>query len=164
MILIDTSVYISALADSEIENMIREAGKKAFIISSEVIEREINKASFYLQKIGKRRDSERLKEIYNFAVGGTIKLTERVINISDKYSDEVRINLGKDKANEMEDDFRIVASASVAGIKHIATFNRKTMSNEEIVTVYERINQSSNLKTPKFIKTKGDLFALLSSI
>ena len=41
MFLVDTSVYINALADSEVEIMLREAGKKAFIISSEVIEKEI---------------------------------------------------------------------------------------------------------------------------
>ena len=65
MILIDTSVYIAALADKELEEKLREAGKKAFIISSEVIEKEINKASDFLRSRSKKQEAERLKELYN---------------------------------------------------------------------------------------------------
>jgi len=163
MILVDTSVYIAALTDKEIENMLKCAEKKAFIISSEVIEKEINKASDFLRSIGKKQDAEKLKELYNSTLSGTIKLTDRVINVSDKYTDKVRKKFGKDKAKKMKDDFRIVASASIGGIKDIATFNRKTMANEEIVQIYKEINSKERLKTPEFIKSKDDLFRFLSS-
>lgn len=91
-------------------------------------------------------------------------MTDRVVNISNKYSNEVRARFGKGKTSEMEDDFRIVASASIAALKVVATFNRKTMANEEIIQLYEKINKTNDLKTPKFIKTKEGLFAFLSSL
>lgn len=42
----------------------------------------------------------------------------------------MRTKFGKGKAKAMEDDLRIVASASRVA-KAIATFNRKTMANED---------------------------------
>ena len=101
--------------------------------------------------------------MYNSTLSGTIRLTERVITISDKYAENVRKELSKDKAKRMKDDFRIVASASVGGIKGIATLNRKTMANDKIVRVYNKINSKEGLKTPQFIKSKEDIFRFLPS-
>ncbi len=163
MILVDTSVYISALADNEIENMLKEAHKKAFIISSEVIEKEIDLASDFLKKRGQKNDAHRLKELYNGAISGTIRLTDRVRELSDEYASEIENKISRARANEMKDDFRIVASASIGSIEAIATFNRKTMANPEIASVYREINNTHKLKTPRFARTKDDMSKLLSS-
>ena len=163
MILVDTSVYIEALADKELEEKLRGAGKKAFIISSEVIDDEIKEAVSFLRKTRRRDEAERLKEIYNSSTGGTIRLTHRVINIAGFYSHEITEKFGKNKSIEMKDDLRIVASASIAGLKYIATFNRKTMANEEIIEIYNKMNNANKLRTPIFINTKKALFDLLSS-
>lgn len=163
MILVDTSVYISALADSEIENMLKEARKKAFIISSEVIEREIELASNFLRKRDRKDDAYRLKELYNSVISGTIKLTDRVIELSDKYSEEVKAKISKSRSQEMEDDFRIVSSAVIGNVETIATFNRKTMANPDMVSIYNETNSKNNLKTPRFVRTKEELLKLLSS-
>lgn len=66
-------------------------------------------------------------------------------------------------AKEMADDFQIVASASIASLKFIATFNRRTMANEEIIPIYNKVNSANKLRTPSFIKTKEALFKFLSS-
>ena len=163
MILVDTSVYIEALADKELEEKLRGTGKKAFIISSEVIDDEIKEAVYFLRRTRRRDEAERLKEIYNSSIGGTIRLTHRVANIAGLYSQEILEKFGKNKSIEMKDDLRIVASASIAGLKYIATFNRKTMANEEIVDIYNKMNNKNKLRTPIFINTKKALFALLPS-
>ncbi len=163
MILVDTSVYISALTDKEVEELLREGHKRTFIISSEVIEREIELASNFLRKRGRKDDAYRLKELYNSAISGTIKLTDRVIGLSDKYSEEVRKRISKSRSQEMEDDFRIVSSAVIGNVETIATFNRKTMANPDIVSIYKEMNSKNNLKTPRFVRTKEELLKLLSS-
>ena len=163
MILIDTSVYINALADEELEKILRESQNKSFIISSEVIEREIKEATDHLRKTGRKIGSERLNEIYNASISGTIRLTDRVLAIASLYSENVREKFGKDKAKDMKDDLRIVACASIAGLKLIGTFNRKTMANEEIIEIYNTINKLNNLKTPEFVKSRESLVAILSS-
>ena len=162
MILIDTSVYIAAITDKEVEKLLMAAGKKKFVISSEVIEKEINSASDFIRKRGDKTGSERLKNIYNSTISGTIKLTERVLKVSEEYSKTVRKNISKARAQEMRDDFRIVSSAAIGSIEAIATFNRKTMSNPEIVAIYKEVNGKNSMKTPEFIRTKDELASLLS--
>lgn len=164
MILVDTSVYISALTDKEVENKIREVAKKAVIMSSLVVEKEVAKSSDFLRKIGKKEDSERLKLLYNLSVGGKIGLTPFILKLSEEYADAVKMKFGKGKAKDMIEDFRIVSAASAAAIPVIATFNRKTMANEDVIGVYRKINEKYRLKTPKFITTKAELIRFLSSL
>ncbi len=164
MILIDTSVYISALTDKELENKIKEAAMKAVIMSSLVVEKEIAKSSDFLRKIGKKEDSDRLKLLYNLSAGGKIGLTPFILKLSDEYANAVKIKFGKKKAKDMIEDFRIVSAASAAAIPAIATFNRKTMADDDIIDVYRKINEKYKLKTPVFIKTKPELIKFLSSL
>lgn len=164
MILVDTSVYISALADNEVERILREARKRAFIISSEVIEKEIDAAANFLRKIGKKSDAQKLKELYASVISGTIRLTDRVVELSDRYATEVKKRISKDRSCEMRDDFRIVSSAAIGSIEAVATFNRKTMANPEIILIYKEVNDKFRLKTPKFIKTKEELSKFLSFV
>lgn len=157
MILIDTSVYISALADKEIEEILREISKREFIISSEVIEKEIDMASKFLRKIDKKDDAQLLKDLYVNVISGTIKITDRIIELSNKYAIEVKNKISKDRSKEMKDDFMIVSSATIGNVRVITTFNRKTMANPEIVSIYKEINDRNKFKTPLFIRTKEEL-------
>jgi hypothetical protein len=163
MILVDTSIYISALTDQDLEHILQKAHEKAFIISSEIVEKEIEDAADYLRKIGKKNDAQRLKDIYYAVVSGTIRLTKRVIYLSDKYAAEVKKRISKDRSREMSDDFRIVSSAAIGSIEAIVTFNRRTMANPEIIAIYKEVNDKTKLKTPKFIRTKEELLKFLSS-
>ncbi|MBI2583217.1 MAG: hypothetical protein HYW25_00990 [Candidatus Aenigmarchaeota archaeon] len=164
MILIDTSVYINAIADKELEDEIREAAKKAVMMSSLVIEKEIDSAAFHLRRIGKKEDAERLKELYNLSAGGKIGLTPFVSSLTTEYFDAVGRQFGKKRAKKMIDDFRIVAGSSAAALSAIGTFNRKTMANEYIVRIYKEINEKHKLRTPGFIKEKAVLIKFLSSL
>ncbi len=127
MILIDTSVYISALTDEELEKALRNASKRSIIMSSVVVEKEIAKASEFLRRTDRKDNSEKLKELYNTCEGGKIGITPFVLYLSDKYFDAVKQKHGKSKAEDMIEDFRIVSAASAAALTAVATFNRKTM-------------------------------------
>ena len=72
--------------------------------------------------------------------------------------------MSRKKHKDMENDFLIVASASVAGIKNILTFNRKTMASQEIVKVYDIVNPKNNYRTPKFLTTREALSLFLKSL
>ena len=164
MILIDTSVYIEALTDKELENKLKEAAKKSVIMSSLVVEKEISRSSDFLKKIGKKEDSERLKLLYNLSTGGKIGLTPFILKLSEEYADVVKMEFGKRKAKDMVEDFRIVSASSAAAITAVATFNRKTMANEDIISIYRKINKNYRLKTPRFITTRPELIKFLSSL
>lgn len=163
MILIDTSVYISALADSELEKALREASKKSIIMSSVVVEKEISKASDFLRRTYRKENSEKLKELHNACAGGKIGITPFVLQLSDEYFAAVKQKYGRNKAEDMIEDFRIVSAASAAALTAVATFNRKTMGNEEIIKIYKGINEKHKLKTPRFIRTKDALISFLAS-
>ncbi len=164
MILLDTSIYIQCLSDKELEQKVGELGRKSFIMSSEVIEREIKEALDFLRKRGDKSNAENLSVIYNSSISGTIKMTERVASLADKYFNEVKSRFGKDKAKKMTDDLRIVASASIGTVRYIGTFNRKTMASQEVIDIYSRINSGMKLSTPAFIQTKEDLLAFIFSL
>jgi hypothetical protein len=91
-------------------------------------------------------------------------MTERVTSLAEKYSSEVGSKCGKDKAKEMADDLRIVASASIGSVRHIGTFNRKTMASHDAIEIYSKINSDMKLPVPAFIKTKEALLSFISSL
>jgi len=162
MILIDTSVYISALTDKNIERVLIDASKRSIVMSSVVIEKEISKASDFLRKTGRKQNAEKLKELHDICAGGKIGITPFVLRLSDEYFAAVKQRHGKNKAKDMVEDFRIVSAASAAAIAAVATFNRKTMANEEIIEIYKTVNEKHKLKTPRFIRTKAELISFLS--
>jgi len=164
MLLVDTSLYIEALKDNDMELCLRKLSKNNFILSCEIIENEINSASEFLRKTNRKEDAKRLKEIYRENLGGTIKLTDKVLRLSNCYSSEANNKIGKDKTYKMKNDFRIVASATVAGLKKILTLNRKTMAKPEIMQIYIKVNKNNKFKTPEFIRTKEDILKFASSI
>ena len=162
MILIDTSVYISALTDPELEKALREASKKSVIMSSIVVEKEINKASDFLRRTYRKENSEKLKELHDTCAGGKIGITSFVLQLSNEYFTAVKQKYSRSKAEDMIEDFRIVSAASAAALVAVATFNRKTMGNEEIIKIYKKVNEKHNLKTPRFIRSNTELISFLS--
>lgn len=161
-VLIDTSVYIESLKDKEIQNALEKIAGKILVLSSEVLDDEIDEATDFLRKTGRKTEAENLKEIYRKTTGGTIKLTDRIVNLASLYSREILSTHGRSKATKMENDLRIVSSAVVAGIDKVITINRKTMADERIVDIYKSVNSSKKLKTPAFLKTKDELLKFAS--
>jgi len=161
-VLIDTSVYIESVKDTEVQIALEKITAKMLVLSSEVLDEEIEEAASFLRKTGRKEEAEKLKEIYQKTAGGTIRLTERVLDLSETYYNQVSSKLGKEKARKMENDLRIVSSASIAGLNKVITINRKTMASDRIIEIYKSVNSSRKIKTPEFLRTKEELLKFAS--
>ena len=162
MILIDTSLYIAAVGDKELEQLLEELSKKNFVQSCDMIEEEVHESSEFLRKTDRNQQSEKLKLVYGKIRQGNIRITERIIGLAKEYHNEAELSKKQDKG--IDNDFLIVASASVAGLKNILSLNRKTMASEEMKGVYSIINKKYNYKTPVFLTTKEELVKFLKSL
>lgn len=76
-------------------------------------------------------------------------VTEIVRQISEEY--EANYN-GKHSLREFENDFLIVASASLHNIDVVVSNDEKTMVSFEALKAYTAANSRLQLRTPKFIK------------
>lgn len=155
MILVDTSIYIEAAERNEIESLLEILAEREFIQSCDIIEREVLRAAEYLRKTNRKEIGERLRAIYENFAKGTIKTTERVSSLANDY--HRACSLSKKQDRDIENDFLIVACASVAGIKAILSFNRKTMASEQAQLVYKKINDQKHLSIPDFITSENGL-------
>lgn len=162
MILIDTSVYIEASKNEEVEKLLESLKGKSFIQSCEVIDEEIRNAIEFLRKTDRKQNSEKIKLIYDKIREGSIKTTERISKLADEYHNQSC--LSKRQNANIENDFLIVASASVAGVKNILSLNRKTMASAQMVDVYNAVNEKHNYKTPRFLTTKEELIIFLKAL
>lgn len=151
-ILADTSVWIEANKDSSIEQAILQIVKKHKIVSCEMIDVEIDKACKFLKEKG-IPDSDRLRSIYSNNKGEIIPSTDEIRLIIKDYTEEgKKLEL---KADEMQEDFAIVASASLKAVDLILTFNRFTMASDLSKLVYTIVNSRRNLKIPQFITDRS---------
>lgn len=162
MILIDTSLYIAAVGDIELEQILEELSRKLFVQSCDIIEEEIHESSEFLRKTDRNTQSEKLKLIYGKIRHGNIRTTERIIGLAKDYHAEAE--LSKKQHKGIDNDFLIVASASVAGVKSILSLNRKTMASEDMKDVYQITNKKQKYKTPSFLTTKEELIKFLKSL
>ncbi len=162
MILVDTSVYIEASEKEDVRELLYAISKKNFVQSCDPVDEEINDACNFLRSCGKRNDAEKLKIIYMETKQGLINLSDRILDLTRQYN-ELAYHLSKDQHKKINNDLRIVASASVASVGTILSLNRKTMASEKMIEVYDKINKIKGYRTPKFITTIEGLSKLLQS-
>ena len=162
MMLIDTSLYIAAVDDNEMEALLGELAQKTFVQSCEIIDREIHDSMEMLRSSGRKQQAEQLGILYDKIHQGSIRESGRIIELAQEYHKNA--GLSRKQHKDIDNDFLIVASASVAGVAAIASLNRKTMSSEGMVRVYTLINSKNRHKTPAFATTKETLRQLLKSL
>ena len=162
MILIDTSVYIAAAQDVELEKLLDDLSQKIFIQSCDVVEEEIHDSLEFLRKTDRKQQAEELGLVYAKLHKGNIAKSERIFNLALEYHKEAQ--LSKNQHKDIENDFLIVASASVASVQTILSLNRKTMASEEMVKVYNLVNPRNKYKTPKFLTSREALSQFLKSL
>ena len=162
MILIDTSLYIAAVQDIELEKLLEGLSQKAFIQSCDVIEEEIHDSSEFLRRTNRKQQAEKLRLIYDKVHKGNIGKTERIFNLAKEYHKSAELSKKQDK--DIKNDFLIVASASVAGVETILSLNRKTMASEEMVKIYNTINPRNKYRAPIFLTAREALSQFLKSL
>ncbi len=163
MILIDTSLYIQAVRDASLEDLLEQLSRKTFVQSCVIIENEIDTACEFLRRTDRKQEAEKLKLIYGRVRQGNIRATERIITLADDYHRAAR-EYSKQQHKDIANDFLIVASAAVAGIKNILSLNRKTMASLQMIRVYAAVNAKNRYPTPRFFMTADELRSFLKSL
>ena len=79
MILIDTSVYIAAAQDVELEKLLDDLSQKIFIQSCDVVEEEIHDSLEFLRKTDRKQQAEELGLVYAKLHKGNIAKSEEFL-------------------------------------------------------------------------------------
>ena len=164
MTLLDTSILIESVDNRKAELLLEKLAGREFIFSCDVIEREIEKAIDFLRKTDRKKQAEKLRLLYEKFRQGSIKTSSRIQNLANQYHHEIGGDISKKEHKNMENDFLIVASASVGGVRHVVSLNRKTMTSSKAINAYKKVNQKNAVKIPTFIKSLEELERFVYSI
>ncbi|HZX20519.1 MAG TPA: hypothetical protein VFF13_05890 [archaeon] len=150
-VLFDTNVYgLVAKTATPHQFVSLVESKGAIVCGSTIIRSEIRKISkdasiggLKLRKIVLGIYDALVDDKRNYSISGLIEsiATEYYKNYSGNHS-----------WKEMENDFLIVATASLHQIDVVISNDEKTMISKNAVSAYRTINQKFELDTPKFIK------------
>ena len=94
-----------------------------------------------------------LLQLYDVMVGKHhYQITKQMEELADKYFIVYKTFGGSATNKEIEDDFRIVACASLNNLDIVVSEDAKTMLSDAAINSYESVNKLFGFKTPKFIK------------
>ena len=79
MILLDTSMYIAAAQDVELEKLLDDLSQKIFIQSCDIVEEEINDSLEFLRKTDRKQQAEELGLVYAKLHKGNIAKSEEFL-------------------------------------------------------------------------------------
>ena len=152
-IIFDTSVYGELVIDhnsvSKIEKLIE--AKKVLIYGNKVIRDELREVSAK-SKLGRYSKRILLLSLYDKLVSGhEIKIGDITKILSEKYYEEYKKLGGAEPFQDMEDDFVIIASASLKELDIVVSHDTKTMISGLAVSAYKKINLANGLRSPNFI-------------
>ncbi len=155
--ILDTNIYefiLKHIARKEIENLRLQS--KLIIYGNEVVRKE-------LRAIGKREKINVGKELrslrialltlYDFVTGKhQFETTKEEIILAGKYFVAYRSFGGIKSEKDIQNDFLIVACASLNGLDIVVSEDDKTMASKPAKKAYSLVNGLQKLTTPEFIK------------
>ncbi len=152
-ILLDTSVYGELILDvkslEKIEKLMNN--KKILIYGNKVIRDELRSVSS-MSKLGKFSKRIILLNLYDKLVSGhEIKIGDLTNLLAKKYYEEYRKSGGKEALEIIENDFVIIASASIKELDIVVSYDTKTMLSGFSIKAYTKINLENGLRNPAFI-------------
>lgn len=155
-ILPDTNFYELILKYLDVDKIrkIKENGSIIFyginIIRGELRATPKAKTEFIGNEMLKLRNA--LLLIYDLLAGKhQYKIDSKIIQIADNYYVAYKVLKGKARREEISNDFRVVACASVHNIDILVSNDNKTMLSAESVKAYNSVNEINKLRTPNFI-------------
>lgn len=150
-VLLDTNIYGFICDAQNPQIFVDEVFKwELLICGSTVIRRE-------LRRISKRKVVGRLKtralalDLYDRLVGEkrNYAVSELVKSIARKYYSQYR---GLHAWSEIENDFLIVATASLHNVDVVISGDERTLVSEYAIQAYKTVNASFKLRVPSFLK------------
>lgn len=151
-LLLDTNIYGEIAVDDARNEVVNKLINKPEIIvyANKIIRKELRDTPKHMY-LGKRSLRISLISLFNDIAKKNIEITPRMLNIADSYYEAYREFGGSVGKAKIIDDFRIVACASCAGLDIIISEDVVSMLIENSVRAYKLVNNSNNLRTPKFI-------------
>ncbi len=143
-ILLDTNIYGNIFELDEAEEFIISVGKSDFIICGcNVIRKELRKIpkEMKLRKLALSAYDLLVDFKRNYAVNELIKTL--AIGYSGHHGSSFK---------NMENDFLIVATASIHNVEIVVSDDEKTMTSAKAIKAYQNVNRKFQLSVPKFIK------------
>lgn len=151
--LFDTSVYGELILDTKsltkIEKLIYN--KSILVYGNKIIRNELRKLSAE-SRLGKFSKRILLLNLYDkLSSEHEIIIGDLIIILAKKYYEEYKRLGGTDSYNIIENDFLIIASASIKELDIVVSHDTKTMLSRLSMNAYKKVNLENGLRNPNFI-------------
>lgn len=158
--ILDTNIYGKMIEHGE-SDTIRSAiasRKDIVIYGFDVVRNELRQVSRELV-IEKEANVWRnlritLLSLYDSIIKREISSSKRINELAETYYKVYRELGGVVSYRKVENDFKIVAAASLNSLDVVVSEDNETMMNEIALKCYKIVNQIKNLDMPKFISYK----------
>lgn len=154
-VIVDTSSYEEILASFSQEELRLLEERRAYAVEGFVVVRkelrDISKLKILSMEGKKVKLRLVLLSLYdNLTSGRSYSLDEVMVRTAEEYFNAYVKEEGKEKFEDLENDFEIVACASHKQVDIVVSEDRKTMVSKEALKAYEAVNRKLGLRMPLF--------------
>lgn len=149
-VLFDTNIYGLIAKENDPERLLEGIGtSKAMICGSKIVRKELRNIP-----IDKSRDARQLRsdvlKYYRLLVKDKrdYEVNQPIKELAHEYEKAYR---RIHKAKDLENDFLIVATASIHQIKIVCSNDERTMKSTSALKIYAEINSKFKLPKPEFL-------------
>ncbi len=149
-VIFDTSIYGLLVLEAEkelIKNITTDNEFKVY--GYKPIRKELKNTPKHL-KLGKLKTRSLLLSLYDEIINKTLADNQKVYNLAKKYFDGAISLKAKISWNKCENDFKIVACASLNNLDIVISADDKMFKNKVTLEAIKRINDKEAIRTPDF--------------
>ncbi|AJF60456.1 MAG: hypothetical protein QT03_C0001G0970 [archaeon GW2011_AR10] len=149
-VLLDTNIYGLICELSDARKTVFQIAEHSTVCGSRVVRQELRNIPKKVIR-GRAKLRNQALEFYDVLVAEkrNYSVTDFVRVLALEYNSMYK---GSKSWSELENDFLIVATASIHSINVVVSNDERTMTSKEAVEAYYFANQKFELKTPDFIK------------
>lgn len=150
-VMLDTSVYGELVKEQDNVKLLKESGK-LIIYGCKIIRRELRDTPKN-KLLGNRHLRSWILSLYDHFVNKdehNFEVTEIIEVIAREYFKEYKAQGGNYSQNDMQNDFLIIACASLHEMDIIVSGDIKSMLGEKAVSAYRDANKRFQLRNPAF--------------
>ena len=159
-VILDTNIYGEMVELGEADTLRSSilSRKDIVVYGFDIIRNELRRTSkeLVIEKETKvwRNLRITLLNLYDSIARRDIQHPQRVNELAETYHKVYKELGGTTSYRKVENDFKIVAAASLSSLDIVVSEDNETMLNEIAIKCYRIVNQIKNLKVPQFIGYK----------
>ncbi len=149
-LLLDTNIYGHIVVDPEREKVHKaiHARKEIYLYGFDVIRKELRSTKRSVIGTNLRMN---LLRVYDEFVRKSYKTELEIKKLAKQYFVQYAEIGGTSSESELQNDFLIIACASLKNLDIVVSNDVKTMLSELAIKAYKSINKISGIKLPNFI-------------